>query len=58
MNELFETKNRRAKVIALKAADLLEHFQWGKQSVDDATVLTTIDALEKAIEELKITIRD
>lgn len=58
MNELFETKNKLAKVIALKAADLLEHFQWGKQSVDDDTVLNTIDALEKAIEELKKTFRD
>lgn len=58
MNELFETKNKLAKVISLKAADLLEHFQWGKQSVDDATVLNTIEALEKAIEELKKTLRD
>lgn len=58
MNEPYETKNRLAKAIALKAADLLEHFQWGRQSVDDQSVLNTIQALEKNIEELKKTLRD
>ncbi len=58
MNETYQQKNRLAKQIALKAADLLEHFQWGKQSVSNQTVLQTLTDLEKEIDQLKQSLRD
>jgi len=58
MNETYATRNRLTKTIALKAADLLEHFQWGRQAVSDETVLETIQALEKEIRELKASFRE
>ena len=53
MKQTFELRNRLVKIITLKASDLLEHFQWGKQSVSDEKVLKTIKVLEDSIEELK-----
>jgi len=58
MNEKYGTRNRLTKLIALNAADLLEHFQWGSQSVDDKTVLASIERLEKQLKELKETFRE
>jgi len=58
MNETYQQKNTLAKRIALKAADLLEHFQWGKQSVSNQVVLQTIAQLEKEIDQLKQSLRD
>lgn len=58
MNENYQQKNTLAKRIALKAADLLEHFQWGKQSVSNQAVLTTIAQLEEEIDQLKQSLRD
>jgi hypothetical protein len=58
MNDTYPQKNKLAKQIALKAADLLEHFQWGKQSVSNQVVLETISDLEKEIDQLKQSLRD
>ena len=58
MNQPFDTRNRLAKIIVLKASDLLEHFQWGKQSVSDERILETIVDLENAITDLKKQFRD
>lgn len=58
MNETYPQKNKLAKQIALMAADLLEHFQWGKQSVSNQVVLQTIFDLEKEIDQLKQSLRD
>lgn len=58
MNETYQQKNTLAKRIALKAADLLEHFQWGKQSVSNKAVLATIAQLEEEIDQLKQSLRD
>jgi hypothetical protein len=58
MNQQYEDRNRLSKSIVLSAADLLEHYQWGSQSVDDKTVLTSIERLEKQIKELKETFRE
>jgi len=58
MKQTFEHRNRLVKTITLKASDLLEHFQWGKQSVSDEEVLKTIKDLEASIEELKKSFRE
>lgn len=58
MNEPYDTRNRLIKLITLSAADLLEHYQWGSQSVDDKTVLASIKSLETQLEELKKTFRE
>jgi hypothetical protein len=58
MKQPYELRNRLTKIITLKASDLLEHFQWGKQSVTDEEVLKTIKALEESIEELKKSFRE
>lgn len=58
MKQPYELRNRLTKIITLKASDLLEHFQWGKQSVSDEEVLKTIKTLEASIEELKKSFRE
>ncbi|KAF0227468.1 MAG: hypothetical protein FD133_1003 [Erysipelotrichaceae bacterium] len=58
MNETFEIRNTFAKAIAIKSADLLEHYQWGKQSVSDQEVLGTLNDLQALLLELQKTLRD
>jgi hypothetical protein len=58
MNQIYELRNRLAKNITLKAANLLEHFQWGKLSVDDEVVLKSIKDLEESLDELKKSFRE
>ena len=58
MNETFEKKNTLAKAIAIKAADLLEHYQWGKQSVRNDVVLKSLDELQTLILQLQESLRD
>jgi hypothetical protein len=58
MKQPYELRNRLTKIITLKASDLLEHFQWGKQSVSDEEVLKAIKTLEASIEELKKSFRE
>ena len=58
MKQTFEHRNRLVKIITLKASDLLEHFQWGKQSVSDEEVLKSIKTLETSIEDLKKSFRE
>lgn len=58
MNETFEIRNTLAKAIAIKSADLLEHYQWGKQSVSDHDVLKTLDDLQTLITKLQKSLRD
>jgi len=58
MNETFEIRNTLAKAIAIKSADLIEHYQWGKQSVSDLDVLKTLDELQALLLELQKSLRD
>lgn len=58
MNEHYALRNRLTKSIAITASELLEHFQWGTQSAEDEKVLTSIEKLEKQLQELKASFRE
>lgn len=58
MNETYEIRNTIVKTIALRSADLLEHFQWDQQTGSDQAILISIEALEEQIDQLKKCLRD
>jgi len=58
MNQPFDIRNRLAKIIVLKATDLLEHYQWGQQSVSDERILESIREIQSALSELEKQVRE
>jgi hypothetical protein len=56
MND-YEHRNTLVKTLAVQTGLLLEHFQWGKQSVADDEVLQDLETLQSTLNALRDSLR-